>query len=182
VVDDDGQERVDALGTAEFWLLDFDQCRRDEISPREALDAECADTARFCDLVDDDGWSRDLIDFLGRIPGPDLVIADRTTINPEWRGHGLSLIMASVALREVGRGRGLAAMVPSPTELVAGDASNKEIDRESGRLRALWDRLGYVEFENDVHVLKLTKTSLERRAARFVAEYRARADVADSHA
>ncbi len=181
-VDKDDKEHGQRIGMAEFWILEFSRCRADGISLLEALDAESADTEMFCPLVDHRGWSAELVDFLGRAPGPDLVIADRTTIEPMWRNHGLSLLLASVALRAVGRGRGLASMVPSPNELVAVNAPDGEVASEKVRLRQLWARLGYVEFRNDIHLLPLSSASLDRRAVEFVRRYEARSPALDPDA
>lgn len=163
----DDDERDHLLAVAETHIIHAD--RLDGWSLLDVLDEISADVASYLDLFDQDGQ---LVAGISDNFAGSLIVADRVSVDPQYRGHGLGPLLLAEALVELGQGCQLAVCTPAPfeeptgyddingTALVdAGAAERWEHRRDE--LRLLWSRLGFERFEDtDIYTLDLVEPAL----------------------
>ena len=105
----------------------------------EILDCDSADLGEFIRLVDGHGLTDELEDSIEGF-GTKLVILDRVTVSPLWRGHRLGPLVAALALDTVGADAHLFACYPGAFELEHGTSEREASDL---RLVELWTKFGF---------------------------------------
>lgn len=136
--------RDDDLVVAEAHLFAVDLYGS---NPTEALDAAGADEEGFAELVI---AAHDGEVGLPAGPGSRLLVLDRVTVPPPWRGRRLGPVVAAAALRELSDLAEIVACYPSPFEL---ERDDRRRPAEEARLVRLWGAFGFEEFRSGVWVL-----------------------------
>ncbi len=94
----------------------------------ETLDCEGADLAEFIRLVDANGLTQELEDSIEGL-GMQLVILDRVTVSPLWRGLRLGPLIAALALDTVCADARLFACSPGAFGLKQGTSERASADQ-----------------------------------------------------
>jgi hypothetical protein len=105
------------VGTADIGIVNVGAALAARHHPIELLDEWSQDLVNIGEAIfDRDGeYSEELRDWLEGSPLiGDLLIADRITLDPRFRGHGLGPLIAGLAIASLGRGCALAACIPAP--------------------------------------------------------------------
>lgn len=90
----------------------------------------------------------------------DVLLCERTWIQPRYRGHKLGLLIKAMSISALGRGCGIAVTYPAPFE---GDYEDAERDRAIAALGAHWAALGFEHFKSGVWVLDLSTITFQER-------------------
>ncbi len=136
------QGRVDDHLVATAMVCTLDLYRQTRLL--EILDCASADLAEFIRLVHGDGLRDDLEDTIEGF-GTKLVILDRVTVSPQWRGLGLGPLVAALALDTVGADARLFACHPGAFEFEQGTIERDTADK---RLVNLWTKFGFTIAED----------------------------------
>ncbi|HRE00489.1 MAG TPA: GNAT family N-acetyltransferase [Ilumatobacteraceae bacterium] len=143
----------------------------------DVLDEISRDLASYTELFDDDGEiAAEFVDSYGG----GLIVADRVTVDPAYRGRGLGPLLLAHALADLGAGCELAVCTPAPFEQPTGHdfdggqqvltdavAAQRWAQRQE-ELRALWSRLGFERFRGtDIYTLELFLPTLEEALAQI---------------
>jgi GNAT superfamily N-acetyltransferase len=129
--------------------------------PTELLDEWSQDLVDIGEAIfDRDGeYSEELRDWLGGVLLiGDLLVLDRISIDPRFRGHGLGPLIAGLAIASLGRGCGLAACIPAPIE---GDLEGLARDRAVKALQRAWASVGFQHYQDNVWVLDMESQPYE---------------------
>lgn len=92
------------------------------------------------------GWHRDLMERFEPIGGS-LLILNRVDLTPEWRGFGIGVLLAGLAMKRLSRGCQGAAVYP---DQAAAD-----------KLGTVWAQLGFEHFRHGVYILDFAFTTLD---------------------
>jgi hypothetical protein len=95
----------------------------------------------------------------------DILLCERTWIDPKYRGHDVGLLVKAMSLSALGRGCGIAVTYPAPFEGEHSDAGRKQAIKALG---AHWGRLGFQHFKKGVWVLDLSLITFEERRAELL--------------
>ena len=90
----------------------------------------------------------------------DVLLCERTWIEPRYRGHKLGLLIKALSISALGRGCGIAVTYPAPFE---GNAEDVTRDRAIAALGAHWSELGFEHFKDGVWVLDLSAITFTQR-------------------
>jgi GNAT superfamily N-acetyltransferase len=146
--DKDGQPTVSHVGDIEIVFVDpYDP------NAFDLLDGQDAGLGRVGEVVLDfgdggrsKGWQRDLMERFEPIGG-DLLILNRVDLTPGWRGFGIGVLLAGLAMKRLSRGCQGAAVYPD--------------EAAADKLSTVWAQLGFEHFRDGVHVLDFAITTLD---------------------
>ena len=99
----------------------------------------------------------------------DVLLCDRTWIEPQYRGHKLGLLIKAMSISALGRGCGIAVTYPAPFE---GDYDDGGRDRAIAALGGHWAELGFEHFQSGVWVLDLSAMTFQERMGELLASLR----------
>lgn len=132
----------------------------------EVLDAVSADVANYAQLLDEEVVDPD-DDGVAAWEANGILIADRVTVDPRFRGHGLGPLLLAETLSELGAGCDIAVCTPAPFELESGveptggapvvvdAAAAAAWNRRHQELCVLWARLGFRKYrDTDIFTLR----------------------------
>ncbi|MCJ0907328.1 hypothetical protein [Rhodococcus sp. ARC_M6] len=133
------------------------------------LDAISADTAVFIPLVDGDRLTDD-VELEGF--GSRLVLINRVSLEPAWRGcGGVGRYLTGVAIRHLDHGAACVALHASPFELrdryPGEDVPADEWEAGAAALGALWQTLGFRRHTGHLFVLDPAEVTLDHAVAGF---------------
>lgn len=159
--DDNGENREVIF---EMSGYDYDQFRG-EGALLEALD-EDPFSAPFAALaVEGDGWLNERAEECGGA-GSSLVIVERVSLNPKWRGHRAGRYLTARTLSLVARDAQLVALQPEPFELEE-DSPERGATRET--IRSLWESIGFEDFgESNIMTLDPDYHDFHKEARGFL--------------
>src|SRR5579884_1531487 len=78
-----------------------------------------------------------------------MVVADRVSVPPPYRGRKYGLLLTTLVLLELGRWR-VAVAMPAAFEVEPGSPGREEADRRNIRL---WEAFGFVRFADNAYYL-----------------------------
>lgn len=106
--------------------------------------------------------------------GSDLLILDQVQLVPTWRGRGIGLLMAGLAVKHLSGGCQAALCYPS----LLGQAEDENPATRRAAvttLSSVWSQLGFEHFRNGVHVLDLALVTLDEAIDRLQRQHTPRA-------
>jgi hypothetical protein len=139
----------------------------------DALDARSADYEHFVPLFRNgsvaSGYLNPKLDEqLEAAGGTRVVIIDRVTLAPAWRGiGGVGRLLIAGLLEWVAGGARMVATHPFPTDLhpqieeAAGQRSDDVLAPDLERVRRTWSSLGFRPFTEDIYVLDVATVTLD---------------------
>ncbi len=154
-------EIAELVGTADIGIVNVGAALAARHHPIELLDEWSQDLVNIGEAIfDRDGeYSEELRDWLEGSPLiGDLLIADRITLDPRFRGHGLGPLIAGLAIASLGRGCALAACIPAPIE---GDLEGPARDRAVTALQRTWASMGFEQYRGNVWLLDMESQPYE---------------------
>ncbi len=92
------------------------------------------------------------------LPVGDILICDRTWIDPQYRGHDLGLVIKAMTIQVLGRGCAFAVAYPAPFE---GELTGAAREHAIERLGAHWSRVGFKHFQDGVWILDLAARTFD---------------------
>ncbi|MEV6535176.1 hypothetical protein AB0M86_37280 [Streptomyces sp. NPDC051639] len=96
--------------------------------------------------------------------GSALLVMDRVTLEPPWRGHGLAAVLACEAITRLMAGCRAVACSPGSTDLSSQRLTDKaEWDRVNARIAHGWERLGFRPHRDNVYLLSPASQDLEEQ-------------------
>lgn len=122
----------------------------------EALEARSADSAHFLPLADPEtgALSDDLEDQVGPSMGHELVVIDRVSVAPAWRGvGGVGRLLVGHALRWLDGEAQCVAVHPFPFELRSEDAGGPAFAEALAAVKHTWASIGFVPFHDSLYIL-----------------------------
>jgi hypothetical protein len=150
----EGEEPQDVvLARGRFVTINLEEV------PADALDAE-GDLAVFIPLCEEAVFNPEPLKLLGG-RWCEFVFADRVEVPEAFRGHRLGLLLAAMALQELGRNR-LAACYPSAYGVE--DDERKAADR---RNREVWRKFGFRHYKGGVCYLDTDTKVLSQNIAKY---------------
>jgi hypothetical protein len=160
---------VDAvLAEARFATVDFDRLEAADIPLVEALDEYSQDFTPFCSMADGCGITDDLQDKLASFPSG-MVVVERVSVPAGFRGRRYGLLVTTIGLLELGRGR-VAVAMPAAFEIEPDSPEREAADRRNVEL---WENFGFVRFARDAFYLDTALITLCDNLGRFKAELEA---------
>lgn len=98
------------------------------------------------------------------LPTSALLVMDRVTLEPPWRGHGLAAVLACEAITRLMAGCRAVACSPGITDLSSQRLTDKaEWDRVNARIAHGWERLGFRPYRDNVYLLSPASQDLEEQ-------------------
>ena len=113
----DDEFRPTTLATAESFIVNTSRLAGWDLL--EVLDAVSADVADYSRLLEEDDGDPD-DEEVAAWKATGIMIADRVTVDPRFRGHGLGPLLLAETLFELGAACDLAVCTPAPFELETG--------------------------------------------------------------
>ncbi|MFD3480500.1 hypothetical protein [Streptomyces sp. NPDC058695] len=148
------QEALDSVEDIAVGRMSFVRVRMfGSDYPFEAMDSYTGDVAGIGEVVLDVAageWS-EAFEAVLEHPVGDLLIMDRVVLEPAWRGFGLGPVLAGSAIRRLSEG--CVAAVCEPASADGRELSEAEHREASVKLGRVWETVGFVTFQDGVHVL-----------------------------
>lgn len=132
------------------------------------LDAYDADLGLIAETVLDQqegGLQRDLEARL-EPHGSDLLVLHEVQLNPQWRGHGIGVLLAGQAIKRLSGGCQAALCYPAPLDWPEREDPT-QWQAAVATLSSVWSQLGFEHFRNGVHVLDLALVTLDNAIVRL---------------
>ncbi|NEB01928.1 hypothetical protein [Streptomyces sp. SID13726] len=96
--------------------------------------------------------------------GSALLVMNRVTLEPQWRGHGLAPVLAIEAIHRLMAGCRAVACSPGVTDLSHHRLMDRsEWDRVSAKITRGWERIGFRLYRDNVYVLSPSSQDLEEQ-------------------
>ncbi|MEV7192322.1 hypothetical protein AB0N81_11020 [Streptomyces sp. NPDC093510] len=96
--------------------------------------------------------------------GSALLVMDRVTLEPRWRGHGLASVLASEAIHRLMVGCRAVACSPGITDLGGRHPMDRsEWDRVNAKIAKGWERIGFRLYRDNTYLLSPTSQDLEEQ-------------------
>ncbi|MCX4405662.1 MULTISPECIES: hypothetical protein [unclassified Streptomyces] len=100
--------------------------------------------------------------------GSALLVMDRVTLDPPWRGHGLAAVLACEAITRLMAGCRAVACSPGITDLSSQRLTEKaEWDRVNARIAQGRERLGFRPYRDNTYLLSPASQDLEEQRGAF---------------
>lgn len=98
--------------------------------------------------------------------GSRLVVLHDVQLHPEWRGFGIGVLLAGLAIKRLSGGCQAALCYPAPLDWPE-DADPAQWQAAVAALSHLWSQLGFEHFRNGVYVLDLALVTLDEAVQRL---------------
>ncbi|WP_424885897.1 hypothetical protein [Streptomyces sp. SAI-126] len=96
--------------------------------------------------------------------GSALLVMDRVTLEPQWRGHGLASALAIEAVHRLMAGCRAIACSPGITDLSAGRLTDRsEWDRVNTKIAHGWEAIGFRLYRDNIYLLSPSSQDLEEQ-------------------
>jgi hypothetical protein len=161
---DSGTHQLAHVGDLELVRVDLAQTR----DAFGVLDGGDADLGRIAEVILDPASSQldPALDAQLEPLGSHLLILKTARLTPEWRGFGLGVLLAGIAIKQLAGGARAAVCDPMPLpDLQDADVEEDPVEREVAIacLSEVWSQLGFEHFRDGVHVLDLNLVTLDER-------------------
>jgi GNAT superfamily N-acetyltransferase len=98
----------------------------------------------------------------------DILVLCRAELEKDWRGFGLGAVLAARAIKQLGHG--CIAVVLQPASILPETRSDDETKRRAAkRIAKAWEKIGFNSVSEDLMVLDLATTTLNKSLARQTA-------------
>ncbi|MFJ4513825.1 hypothetical protein [Streptomyces sp. NPDC088816] len=96
--------------------------------------------------------------------GSGLLVMDRVTLGPPWRGHGLAAVLACEVITRLMAGCRAVACSPGITDLSSRRLTDRaEWDRVNARIAQGWESLGFRPYRDNVYLLSPASQDFEEQ-------------------
>ncbi|MEU9735215.1 hypothetical protein [Streptomyces sp. NPDC048002] len=96
--------------------------------------------------------------------GSALLVMDRVTLEPQWRGHGLAAALAIEAVHRLMTGCRAIACAPGITDLSARRLTDRsEWDRVNTKIAQGWEAIGFRLYRDNIYLLSPSSQDLEEQ-------------------
>ncbi|MGI5457578.1 hypothetical protein ACQEWB_31300 [Streptomyces sp. CA-249302] len=151
-----------AVGSMTFYRVHLDRGRNAYWAMEEESE-ELYETAQV--LLDPDTGSftsevSELLEYVGSA----LLVMDRVTLDPAWRGHGLAAVLGCEAIHRLMFGCRAVACSPGVTDLSSRRLTDQaEWDRVNAKIAQGWESLGFRLYRDNVYLLSPASPDLEEQ-------------------
>ncbi|MER7932979.1 MULTISPECIES: hypothetical protein [unclassified Streptomyces] len=151
-----------SVGSMTFYRVHLDR-GRNAFWAMEEESEELHETARV--LLDPaTGSFTDEVSERLEYVGSALLVMNRVTLDPPWRGHGLAAVLACEAITRLMSGCRAIVCSPGITDLSSDRLTDKaEWDRVNARIASGWENLGFRLYRDNVYLLSPTSQDLEEQ-------------------
>ncbi|WP_405814304.1 hypothetical protein OG241_06895 [Streptomyces sp. NBC_01390] len=133
-----------------FWAMEEESEELYEIA-QVVLDPE---TGSFTTEVGE------LLEYVGSA----LLVMDRVTLDPPWRGHGLASVLVIEAIHRLMAGCRAVACSPGITDLETRSVMDRsEWDRVNAKITQGWERIGFRLYRDNIYLLSPSSQDLEEQ-------------------
>lgn len=98
--------------------------------------------------------------------GSRLLILHHVHLSPQWRGYGIGVLLAGLAIKRLSGGCQAAICYPAPLDWPE-DEEAAQWQAAVAALSEVWSHLGFEHFSNGVHVLDLALVTLDEAIHRL---------------
>ncbi|MCL7493765.1 hypothetical protein M8I34_20525 [Streptomyces sp. MCA2] len=96
--------------------------------------------------------------------GTGLLVMDRVTLDRQWRGHGLAVVLATEAIHRIMPGCRAIACAPGITDLSSHRLKDRtEWDRVNAKIAQGWERIGFRLYRDNIYLLSPASQDLEEQ-------------------
>lgn len=96
--------------------------------------------------------------------GSALLVMDRVTLDPQWRGHGLAAVLGCEAIHRLMPGCRAIACSPGITDLSSQRLTDRsEWDRVNAKIAQGWERIGFRLYRENIYLLSPASQDLEEQ-------------------
>ncbi|MER5442587.1 hypothetical protein [Streptomyces sp. NPDC002790] len=96
--------------------------------------------------------------------GSGLLVMDRVTLDPAWRGHGLAAVLGSEVIHRLMPGCRAVACAPGVTDLSSQRLTDlAEWDRVNAKIAQGWESLGFRLYRDNIYLLSPASQDLEEQ-------------------
>jgi GNAT superfamily N-acetyltransferase len=154
-----GAGLVGEIGRLQLLAIDLVRCA----DPWGALDASNADVAHIGDTVFDmnTGQLADRFDQRLSRRGTWVLLLDYVELAPEWQARNVAALLVAESLDQLCRACRVVLGLPGPLERRPG-LSDEQHAEAVRRMQAMWSRVGFVPFEENVWFLDPNVGTLEQ--------------------
>ncbi|AVH55639.1 MULTISPECIES: hypothetical protein [Streptomyces] len=151
-----------AVGEMTFYRVHLDRGRNAYWAMEEESE-ELYETAQV--LVDPQTGSftsevGELLEYVGSA----LLVMDRVTLDPQWRGHGLAAVLGIEAIHRLMPGCRAIACSPGITDLSSQRLTDRsEWDRVNAKIAQGWERIGFRLYRDNIYLLSPASQDLEEQ-------------------
>jgi hypothetical protein len=158
---DGGDEPVSHVADIEIILLDPYETR----DPFGVLDGHDGDLGLIAETILDPASGRLNPELADRLEpfGSRILILNRVQLANQWRGLGIGVLLAGLAIKRLSGGCQAAVCYPSPLAAPGDEGRDDDpVERQAAvaTLTGVWSQLGFEHFRDGVHVLDLALVTL----------------------
>ncbi|MEJ8652704.1 hypothetical protein WKI65_32730 [Streptomyces sp. MS1.AVA.3] len=150
------------VGSMAFYRVHLDRGR----NAYWAMEEESEDLYETAQVLLDQqtgSFSEEVSEMLEYI-GTDLLVMDRVTLDRQWRGHGLAVILATEAIHRLMPGCRAIACAPGITDLSSHRLKDRtEWDRVTAKIAQGWERIGFRLYRDGIYLLSPASQALEEQ-------------------
>jgi hypothetical protein len=140
-----GDTCSDTIGNLTLMVVQLEAAAGAGTSLLDVMDCHTSDLAWFAPMINRDGFVGS-IEAIANTSVCPLLIIDRVSIQPTYRGFGLALKAIDIACRTVGLGCGLAALNAFPSQWLEKDEPRpRAFIKDRAKLMAYYGRAGFVK-------------------------------------
>ncbi|MGQ4453174.1 hypothetical protein [[Kitasatospora] papulosa] len=151
-----------AVGSMTFYRVHLDRGRNAYWAMEEESE-ELYETAQVL-LDPETGWFTSEVSELLDYVGSALLVMDRVTLDPAWRGQGLAAVLGCEVIHRLMAGCRAVACSPGVTDLSSQRlTSRSEWDRVNAKIAQGWESLGFRLYQDNVYLLSPASQELEEQ-------------------
>ncbi|MFB8128619.1 hypothetical protein [Streptomyces mirabilis] len=151
-----------AVGEMTFYRVPFDRGRNAYWAMEEESE-DLYETAQVLLDPETGSFTSEVSEGLEYV-GSALLVMDRVTLDPQWRGHGLAPALAIEAIHRLMAGCRAVACSPGITDLSHHRVMDRsEWDRVSAKITRGWERIGFRLYRDNVYLLSPASQDLEEQ-------------------
>ncbi|NUS85666.1 MAG: hypothetical protein HOY75_23790, partial [Streptomyces sp.] len=141
-----------AVGSMTFYRVHLDRGRNAYWAMEEESE-ELYETAQVLLDPETGSFTREVSELLAYV-GSALLVMDRVTLAPAWRGHGLAAVLGSEVIHRLMPGCRAVACSPGVTDLSSRRLTDQaEWDRVNAKIAQGWESLGFRLYRDNVYLL-----------------------------
>ncbi|TCR22967.1 hypothetical protein [Streptomyces sp. BK205] len=151
-----------AVGSMTFYRIHLDRGRNAYWALEEQSE-ELYETAQVLLDPETGSFTREVSELLEYV-GSALLVMDRVTLAPAWRGHGLAAVLGSEVIHRLMPGCRAVACSPGVTDLSSRRLTDQaEWDRVNAKIAQGWESLGFRLYRDNVYLLSPASQELEEQ-------------------
>lgn len=150
------------VGSMTFYRVHLDR-GRNAFRAMEEESEELYETAQVL-LDSETGFFTSEVSELLEYVGSALLVMDRVTLDPPWRGHGLAAVLGCEVIHRLMAGCRAIACSPGITDLSSRRLTDQaEWDRVNTKIAQGWQSLGFRLYRDNVYLLSPASQDLEEQ-------------------